>query len=105
MSRKQLLSQLLMSVLSLVGVLLMMRYRSPALALIAVSAVAASFGLAALLTARSQPPFIDQWRITGTVNAEIEEDYTGHALIKVFRHQMAARAQFDKANDALFCSS
>jgi ATP-binding cassette subfamily B protein len=104
-SLQQVLSQLLMSVLSLVGVLSMMLFLSPRLTLIAVLAVAASAGLAAWLTVRSQGNFTEQWRYTGVLNGEIEEDYTGHTLIKVFRHQAAARAQFDRDNAALYRSS
>jgi len=104
-SLQQLLSQLLMSLLSLVGVLTMMLLLSPRLTLIAVAAVAASVGLAAWLTVKSQPKFIEQWRATGVLNGEIEEDYTGHTLIKVFMHQAAARAQFDSDNAALYDSS
>lgn len=104
-SLQQLLSQLLMSLLSLVGVLAMMLLLSPRLTLIAVAAVAISVGLAAWLTVKSQPKFTEQWRATGALNGEIEEDYTGHTLIKVFRHQAAARAQFDHDNSALYTSS
>ena len=104
-SLQQLLSQLLMSLLSLVGVLSMMLILSPRLTLIAVAAVAASVGLAALLTTQSQPKFSEQWRATGALNGEIEEGYTGQTLIKVFRHQAAARAQFDRDNATLYGSS
>jgi ATP-binding cassette subfamily B protein len=103
-SLQQLLSQLLMSALSLVGVLTMMLLLSPTLTLIALLAVAASAGLAAVLTATSQSHFTDQWRLTGVLNGAIEEDYTGHTLIKVFCHQAAARAQFDRDNEALYGS-
>ena len=104
-SLQQLLSQLLMSLLSLVGVLVMMVFLSPRLTLIALAAVAASAGLAAWLTALSQPKFSEQWRATGALNGKIEEDYTGQALIKVFRHKAAARGQFDDDNAALYDSS
>ncbi len=104
-SLQQLLSQLLMSVLSLLGVLIMMLLLSPALTLIALLAVAASAALAAVLTARAQPRFSEQWRCTGVLNATVEEDCSGHTLIKVFNHQAAARAQFDKDNEALYRSS
>jgi len=104
-SLQQLLSQLLMSLLSLVGVMSMMLFLSPRLTQIALMAVVASVALAALLTATSQPKFTDQWRYTGALNGEIEEDYTGHTLIKVFNHQAAARARFDLDNEALYRSS
>jgi len=104
-SLQQLLSQLLMSLLSLVGVLSMMLVLSPRLTMIAVAAVAASVALAALLSARSQPKFSAQWQATGVLNGAIEEDCTGHTLIKVFRHQAAARERFERDNTALYDSS
>jgi len=104
-SLQQLLSQLLMSLLSLLGVLAMMLWLSPTLAGLAMAAVAASTLLAAWLTSRAQPHFSDQWRYTGVLNGAIEEDCSGHTLIKVFNHQGAARAQFDRDNAALQHSS
>ena len=104
-SLQQLLSQLLMSALSLIGVLFMMLLLSPALTLIALLAVAASSALAAVLTALAQPHFSEQWRCTGVLNATVEEDCSGHTLIKVFNHQAAARAQFDRDNESLYRSS
>jgi ATP-binding cassette subfamily B protein len=104
-SLQQLLSQLLMSALSLLGVLVMMGLLSPVLTLMALLAVAASALLGAMLTARAQPYFSAQWRCTGVLNATVEEDCSGHTLIKVFNHQGAARAQFDNDNAALYHSS
>ena len=104
-SLQQVLSQLTMSLLSLLAVLATMAILSPRLTTIAVGAVAASAGLAAVLTATSQPKFSGQWRATGTLNGEIEEAYTGQTLIQVFRHQAAARAQFDIDNAALYADS
>ena len=103
-SLQQLLSQLLMSLLSLVGVLSMMAFLSPRLTLVAAAAVAASACLAALLAWKAQPKFSEQWQATGVLNGEIEEAYTGHTLIKVFRHQTATDAQFDRANAVLYRS-
>jgi ATP-binding cassette subfamily B protein len=104
-SLQQVLSQVLMSVLSLAGVLVMMLILSPRLTLVALAAVAASVGLAAWLTVKSQPKFSEQWRATGALNGAIEEGYTGHTLVQVFRHQAAARTQFDTDNAALYGSS
>lgn len=104
-SLQQLLSQLLMSVLSLLGVLVMMLWLSPSLTVIAACAAAASVALAWLLTATSQPNFSEQWRVTGVLSGRIEEEYTGHTLVKVFRHQAAAAAQFGQDNEALYRSS
>ncbi|CAM5712062.1 hypothetical protein SVIOM74S_02203 [Streptomyces violarus] len=41
---------------------------------------------------RSQPHFVQQWRSTGTLNAHIEEMYTGHTLVKVFGGRTSRRS-------------
>ncbi|WP_404710765.1 ABC transporter ATP-binding protein [Sphingomonas sp. MMS24-J13] len=98
---QQLLSQLLMSLLHLVGVVVMMLILSPLLTLAAALSLGLSFGLARLLAGRAQPHFIEQWRWTGVLNGEVEENYTGHSLMKVFGHQQRARAEFEKSNRSL----
>ena len=54
---------------------------------------------------RSQPQFVEQWRSTGTLNAHIEEMFTGHALVKVFGRQRAAQETFDVENESLYQAS
>jgi len=100
-SLQQLLSQLLLSLLHLIGVVAMMLLLSPLLALAAVVSLSLSYGLARLLAMRSQPLFVEQWRWTGILNGEVEENYTGHSLVKIFGHQQRARAEFEKSNRGL----
>ncbi|MFA5120050.1 ABC transporter ATP-binding protein [Zavarzinia sp.] len=104
-SLQQLLSQLLMSALQLVAVLALMFALSPALAGIAVVSLVLSVLLSRLLAARSRPHFVEQWRRTGTLNADVEEDYSGHTLMKVFGHRERARAVFEDDNEALRASA
>jgi ATP-binding cassette, subfamily B, multidrug efflux pump len=54
---------------------------------------------------RSQGLFINQWRRTGTLNAHIEETYTGHALVKVFGRQQEVEEEFARENEELFKAS
>lgn len=100
-SLQQLLSQLLMSLLHLIGVVAMMLVLSPLLTLAAALSLGISFGLARLFATRSQPHFVEQWRWTGVLNGEVEENYTGHSLMKVFGHQQRAREAFEKSNRGL----
>jgi ATP-binding cassette subfamily B protein len=51
---------------------------------------------------RSQGLFIDQWRRTGTLNAHIEETFTGHSLVKVLGRQREVEEVFEAENDALY---
>ena len=102
---QQTMSQLLTSVLTVVGVLAMMFSISPLLALIALVTVPVSMLLTSLIAKRSQPQFIAQWRRTGKLNAHIEEMFTGHSLVKVFGRQQEAEREFDRQNDELYESS
>ena len=54
---------------------------------------------------RSQGLFISQWRRTGTLNAHVEETFTGHELVKVFGRQAEVEAGVRRENDELFKAS
>lgn len=84
---QQSMGQLINSLLTIVGVLAMMFWISPLLALVALVTVPVSVFVATKVGKRSQPHFVQQWKSTGTLNAHIEEMYTGHALVKVFGRQ------------------
>lgn len=81
---QQTMGQLINSLLTIVGVLVMMFWISPLLALVALVTVPLSVVVAAKVGKRSQPQFVQQWKVTGKLNAHIEEMYTGHTLVKVF---------------------
>ena len=102
---QQTMSQLLVSLLTVVGVLVMMFSISPTLALVALVTVPVSMALAGQVMKRSQRLFIAQWRRTGTLNAHIEETFTGHALVKVFGRQGDVEEVFERENDELFRAS
>ncbi|MEO8105739.1 MAG: ABC transporter ATP-binding protein [Actinomycetes bacterium] len=102
---QQTLSQLLTSVMTLVGVLAMMLLISPTLALVALVSIPLSIVVTMLIAKRSQPLFIQQWDETGTLNAHVEETFTGHALVQVFGHQAKAEAVFAERNESLYRAS
>src|SRR6202011_4685888 len=49
--------------------------------------------------------FIAQWRYTGALNAQVEEAFTGHALVRVFGQQDEVQRTFDEQNEHLYRSS
>jgi ATP-binding cassette subfamily B protein len=51
---------------------------------------------------RSQPQFVQQWKVTGKLNAHVEEMYSGHSLVKVFGRQHESAEGFREQNDALY---
>ena len=104
-SMQQTLSQMVTSVLTIVGVLTMMLLISPLLALIALVTVPLSVFLVARIGKRAQPQFVRQWSTTGKLNGHIEEMYTGHSLVKVFGQAEQASNTFTEHNEKLFGSS
>ncbi|MBB5868032.1 ATP-binding cassette subfamily B protein [Allocatelliglobosispora scoriae] len=102
---QQTMSQLIASVLTVVGVLAMMFWISPLLALVALVTVPLSIWVTMRIGKRSQPQFVKQWATTGKLNGHIEEMYTGHSLVKVFGRQDESAATFAEHNEALYASS
>jgi ATP-binding cassette subfamily B protein len=104
-SLQQTMSQMLNSLLTVIFVVAMMFYISPTLALIALVTIPLTMIVAGTVMKRSQKHFVAQWRRTGTLNAEIEEAFTGHSLVKVFGRQREVQASFEEENEALYESS
>ncbi len=102
---QQTMGQLISSLLTIVGVLVMMFWISPLLALVALVTVPLSFVVATKVGKRSQPQFVQQWKSTGQLNAHVEEMYTGHTLVKVFGRQEESAKAFATHNDALYEAS
>ncbi len=102
---QQALTQAITSLLTVIGVLLMMLWISPLLAVISLLTVPLSFVVTMLIAKRSQKQFVGQWHWTGVVNGHVEEMYTGHELVKVFGHRNEAIEDFDSANERMYESS
>lgn len=104
-SLQQTLSQVVTSLLTIVGVLTVMFWISWLLALIALVTVPASIFIVARIGKRAQPQFVRQWSTTGRINGHIEENFTGHSLVKAFGQGEASMAVFTDHNERLFQSS
>jgi ATP-binding cassette subfamily B multidrug efflux pump len=104
-SLQQTLSQMLTSVLLLIGTAVMMFTISPLLAVVALTTVPVSVWGMRAVARRSRPKFISQWKSTGLLNAQIEETFTGHAVVKAFGRQREVEQRFRDTNDELYESS
>ncbi len=104
-SLQQTLSQVLTSILTVIGVLVLMFVISPVLALIALVSLPLTLLVTVVIARRSQRMFVAQWRGTGQLNAQIEETYTGHAIVKVFGRQREVNARFAAKNEELYRAS
>ncbi len=104
-SLQQTMSQLLTSLLTIVLVVSMMFVISATLALIALLTIPLTMVVAGLVMRHSQKEFVAQWRRTGALNGQIEEAFSGHALVKVFGRHKEVQAAFEIENDALYAAS
>ncbi|MEU7891004.1 ABC transporter ATP-binding protein [Microbispora bryophytorum] len=102
---QQTLSQLLTSLLTVIGVLVMMFVISPLLAVIALVTIPVTMVVTGQIAKRSQKQFVAQWAHTGTLNAHIEEAFTGHELVKVFGRGPEVEQVFRERNEALYKAS
>ncbi len=102
---QQSLTQLITAVFTVIGVLVMMLWISPLLAVISVLVVPASIVVTVLIAGRSQQQFAAQWERTGTLNGQVEEMHTGHAIVKAFGRQHEAIARFEAENESLYDAS
>ncbi len=104
-SLQQTLSQLVTSTLTIVGIAVMMLTISPILAMVVFVTIPVSVLIIKAITKRSKARFIDQWRHTGTLNAQVEEAFTGHSLVKVFGRQRDVEQRFNDKNEELYEAS
>ncbi|MCC6376565.1 MAG: ABC transporter ATP-binding protein [Microbacteriaceae bacterium] len=104
-SLQQTLSQVVSSILMVVGVIVMMLITSPLLTVIALVTIPLTAAITMVIAKRSQKMFAAQWKHTGELNAQIEENFTGHAIVKVFGRQREVTKVFDDKNDELFKAS
>jgi len=102
---QQTLSQMLTSLLSLVGVVVMMIYISPLLALVALITIPVSLLMVKVVASRSKKKFVAQWTHTGDLNALVEEAITGHAIVKAFGQAPEVEERFRVDNEKLFEAS
>ena len=101
-SLQQTLSQILNGLPMLVGILIMLVVISPVLALIALVTVPLSVVATAKIARRAQARFAAQWAQVGALNGQIEESFTGHALVNVLGRRRDVEARFEATNQQLF---
>ncbi|GAA1976196.1 ABC transporter ATP-binding protein [Microbacterium pumilum] len=102
---QQSLSTVVTSILTVVGVLIMMfsiSWQLSIVALISLPLMAVIFGV---IGPRSQKAFGIQWRKVGRLNARVEESFSGHALVKVFGREADSREKFQIENEELYEAS
>lgn len=102
---QQAFSQLVQSVMTVLGIIVMMFVVSWQLALVALVALPLSGIIAGFIGVRSQKLFAAQWKNTGALNGHIEESYSGLELIRAYGRGEEMLVEFDDRNDKLFKAS
>ncbi|GIP47562.1 ABC transporter [Paenibacillus sp. J53TS2] len=99
---QQSLTQLITSILTIIGVIAMMLSISPLMTLIAVLTLPLSIVAITSIAKRSQKQFVRQQKELGQLNGHVEEMYTGHKIIKAFGRETKSLEQFDNINERLY---
>lgn len=102
---QQAFSQLVQSLLTVLGIAAMMFIVSWQLALIALIAIPLSGIIAGVIGVRSQKLFAAQWKHTGSLNGHIEETFSGQEIVRSFGREEEMLEEFDERNDQLFKAS
>lgn len=99
---QQSMTQLITSLVSIIGVLIMMLTISPVMTLIALVTLPVCMLITASVAKKSQKYFADQQKNLGQLNGHVEEMYTGHKIVKAFGHEEASIEKFDEINEKLY---
>jgi ATP-binding cassette subfamily B protein len=99
---QQNLTQLITSVVTVIGVIIMMLTISPLLTLVVVVTLPLSIVTTTLIAKRSQTYFARQQRVLGELNGHVEEMYNGHKIVKAFGGENKSIAAFNERNDKLY---
>ena len=96
------ISQVLNSMVNIVGVLFMMLTISWKLTLISLIVIPLSGLIAAFMVKKSQKHFKAHSHFLGEINGHVEEMYSGHLLVKTYNYEEESIRRFDELNEELY---
>ena len=105
MSLNQSLTQLITSVTTLIGVFIMMLSINVWMTLAALLILPVSMFIIQTVMKHSQKYFQDQQSYLGKVNGQIEENFGGHNVVRVFNKENVVVEEFEKDNQKLYESA
>lgn len=101
-SFQQGLSQILSSVVTVLGIIIMMIIISPILTIVVLITIPLSFLIIRFISSLSQKYFKGQQDVLGQVNGHVEEMYSGHQVVKAFGYEEKSIKRFDELNESLY---
>ena len=99
---QQSLTQFITSLVTVVGVIVLMLTINPLLTLVVVVTLPLSIFVTTKIAKRSATYFARQQRVLGELNGHVEEMYNGHKIVKAFGHEGRSIAKFDVMNEKLY---
>ncbi|MDP4126222.1 MAG: ABC transporter ATP-binding protein [Bacillota bacterium] len=99
---QQSLTQIITSVITIIGYIVMMLTISPILTLIVVATLPLYIASTTIIAKRSQKYFAAQQKELGALSGHVEEMYTGHKIVKAFGHEKDSIERFEEINKNLY---
>ena len=101
----QSVTQLITSITTMIGVVVMMLSISPLMTLITLLILPVSVIFISIVMKKSQKYFKQQQEFLGHINGQVEENYSGHLVVKAFGKEQDVIDEFDATNDTLYESA
>lgn len=99
---QQSMTQIISSLITLIGIVIMMLTISGWMTLITALTLPLSFLITAQVAKRSQRFYINQQKNLGEINGHVEEMLTGHVVVKAYGQEGKSLARFQMLNDRLY---
>ncbi len=99
---QQSITQLITSVVTIIGVIAMMLTISPLMTIVTIITLPLGILFIKPIIKRSQGEFIKQQRVIGNLNGHVEEMYTGHDVVKSFNREEHSINKFKSINEKLY---
>ena len=94
--------QIITSVTTLIGVIVMMLSISPLMTLMALLTLPISLFIMRKVVSKSQPFFVARQEYLGDANGHVEEMFSGHLIVQAFNREEDSKRQFEEINDKLY---
>ncbi|MBR2108642.1 MAG: ABC transporter ATP-binding protein [Ruminococcus sp.] len=105
MGLNQSITQIITSICTIIGILVMMLSISPIMTLIAIVILPVTAVLLSFVVKVSQKHFRNQQKYLGSINGIVEESYSGHLIIKSYNKEEESVDEFEKTNEILYKSA
>lgn len=101
----QSISNFIWAIVSMAGIVIVMLTINVTMTIIALLVIPLSAIVMAVLIKVSQPHFKAQQEYLGIIDGQVEENFSGHLVIKAFNREQEMTEEFSKANEKLYESA